>query len=342
MKYILHIGPGKTGTKSLQRAFYCKRNILQRLGIKYPKPFSGYGHHWLARVLSGEKLERLQLSKNWEEEFRKRIANAEICVISSEAFSNIRDLGAVTTLFPPDNTKVVIYVREPITHASSWYRHKIYADNFTISFIEFAARHHHGRIFDLATQWIQAYGRENVILRHYDRESMPDGSIVIDFANLIRPELVEVFKTERFEINEGISGNLLFIKRVLNCFLSMQECISIRGELKKISRIKPDFTGKIPVDAETARQINILARAQFNALESQYGISVKLHDRRIVAPPVPDRDTLQHDLNLILEKARKEKWNIATLIQRNFGMLALDDTYRAFAKNTMNLDRTSN
>ena len=168
---------------------------------------------------------------------------------------------------------------------------------------------------------------------------MLEGDVVFDFASLIRPELAELFKLNSYRFNPGIAGNLLFLKRILNCFISMQECISIRSELKEIKMMKPDFHGKIPVDSKTANRIAFLARAQFDALENQLGISVKPHDGNIEAPPIPDRDKLPDDLDRILERAREEKWKIATLIERNFRMLALDETYRTFAKNSLDMDQ---
>lgn len=338
MKYILHIGPMKTGTKSLQRAFYENRYLLPELGIKYPRPLQGTAHHALARAISGQSPVGYKLPQNWREIFRKETAGEGICVISSEAFSTIHDLSTVTPFFPPNKTMVVMYLREPVTHIASWYQQKIFSETLSMSFRDFA-KHNYIPLFEMASRWIQVYGRENVMLRHYDRECMLEGDIVIDFASLIRPELIELFKLNSYRINPGIAGNLLFIKRILNCFISVQECISIENEIKELKLMKSDFNGKIPVDSKTANQIVLLTRAQFDALENQFGISIKPYDRQIEAPLTPDCDKLQYDLSRILEKARKEEWNIAEIIERYFSMLASDETLRTFAKNTTDMDQ---
>ena len=159
------------------------------------------------------------------------------------------------------------------------------------------------------------------MLRHYDRKSMLEGDVVIDFANLIRPELAELLKLNSYRFNPGIAGNLLYIKRFLNRFISIQECISIRSELKELKLMKSDFYGKIPVESKTASRIAFLAKAQFDALENQLGISIKPYVGQIEGPQIPDRDKLPDDLDRILERARAENWNIAALIERNLSML---------------------
>ena len=320
MRYILHIGPIKTGTDSIQYAFRSCDRVLRQHGIAYPgHRWGGTAHHHLANILAGQDPQYLGLPKNWEERFHAEIADADICVVSSENFSNFRDVSLVTSLFPPSQTMVIIYLREPISHTASWYRQSIFGSNLSSSFQEFA-KHYRLPFSDLANRWIKAYGRENVMLRKYGREFLLDGDVVSDFAHQVQPELVDVFRKNKYKLNPGIAGNLLFIKRVLNCFINIKECNSIVPELKKIRLMESHFNGKIPVDQETASRIALLSRKQLDALEKQFGISIEPHVGPIEAPAVPDYDRLQYDFRKILEEARKNKWIIATLMERYFSI----------------------
>lgn len=323
MKYILHIGPIKTGTDSIQYAFRSSEKVLRQYGIAYPgHKWGGTAQHNLAHILSGLDPQKVGLPKNWEERFHAETADADICVVSSESFSNFRDVSLVTSLFPPSNTMVVIYIREPVSHTASWYRQNIFGSNLSTSFQEFA-EHHRLPFSDLANRWAKAYGRENVILRKYGREFLLYGDVVTDFAHLIRPELVDVFGKNTYTENPGIAGNLLFIKRVLNCFISIEECVSIISELKKIRLMESHFNGKIPVDQETASRIAFLSRKQLDVLEKQFGLFIEPQVKPIEAPATPDYDMLQNDFRKILDEARKNKWNIATLMERYFSIFTI-------------------
>ena len=324
MKYILHIGPMKTGTDSIQHAFRKNRDILGRYGIVYPgRRWGGMAHHNIAYLFCGQSPQEVGLPNNWVENFRAEIADAETCIVSSESFTNVQDVKEVASIFPPNDTTVVIYLREPVTHTASWYRQQIFASNISMSFMEFA-QHYRLPFSDLADRWCGVYGRENVILRQYDRKLLFRGDVVADFANLIHPELVDALQQNEYELNPGIAGNLLFIKRVLNCFISIQEAVSIIGEIKKLRLMKPRFSGKIPVDQETASRISFLSRNKLAALERNFGISMKPHDGPIDAPLCPNRDKLPTDLRQILGEAKSNDWKIAKLIEQNFRLLDIE------------------
>ena len=324
-EYVLHIGPPKTGTSSLQVAFRNNREALWRRGILYPGSFWGKprerAHHKLARVINGEDAEQCGLPENWQEIFFDETADADICVLSSEFFSNIRNPEVVASLFPASRTRVVIYVREPVTHAVSTYQKNIKNLNLCFSFQEFS-EFYRTPYLHLVDCWSGAFGRENVLLRPYDREVMRGGDIVADFANLVRPELDMVFSGQEFARNSSVAGNLLFIKRVLNCFITLEEILSVRNEVAKLGEMDSSFIGSIPLDRESVERIRKSSKRDLELLMDRYGFPVNPRKNPITGPLYPDYEKLSHDYRRIKNAAKDRGGNLATLLGRMEYMFA--------------------
>lgn len=325
-EYVLHIGPPKTGTSSLQIAFRDNREVLRRHGVIYPGSFWEYpkerAHHKLARTINGEDAERFGLPENWRESFLDEISDADICVLSSEFFSNIQYPEAVASFFPPSRTRIVIYVREPVAHTVSRYQKNIKDRNCCMSLQEFSEFYRFSYLH-LADRWSGSFGRENVLLRLYDREVMLGGDIVADFANLVRPGLEMVFAGQEFARNPSVAGNLLFVKRLLNNFISLEESISLRNEVGKLRRLDNSFTGNIPIDQKSAEQIRKTSNRDLEMLKERFDFPIKPRLKPITGPLFPDYDKLAHDYWRIMNEAKnREKGNLATLLGRMKSMFA--------------------
>lgn len=318
-EYVLHIGPPKTGTTSLQVAFRNNREALRQRGILYPEYFwekpIERAHHKLARVLNGEDSELFGLPENWRESFLDQTSDADICVLSSEFFSNIQKPEAVASLFPPSRTKIVIYVREPVSHVVSRYQNKVKKHNLFMSFQEFSV-FYRVPYLDLADRWSGAFGREKVLLRLYDREVMLGGDIVADFANLVRPGLEMVFSGQEHARNRSVAGNLLFVKRVLNRFISLEESLSVRHEVGKLSSLDKFFTGSIPIDQKTEERIRKGSDRDFDMLKERFGFQIEPRQKPITGPLFPDYEKLAQDYRRIRNEAKNRGRNLATLLGR--------------------------
>jgi hypothetical protein len=77
-KYIIHIGPYKTGSTYLQRTFVATRETLLASGIHYPVPRMMAGHHYF----KGASVEE------FEDQFANLNRFPGTVLLSSEAFSN--------------------------------------------------------------------------------------------------------------------------------------------------------------------------------------------------------------------------------------------------------------
>ena len=322
MKYVLHIGPNKSGTTSLQEAFNENRDALRQRGIDYPGAEWGYiGQHKLAKVFRGDKPEEIILPKNWMEKFREDTENsgAETCVISSEIFFHDSDPEQVATLFPPERTRIVTYLREPVSHLVSYYQQWVVTVDVSMSLMEFVETSAPS-YSETLRKWSERFGRENLTLRKYDRDSLLDGNTVADFAHLLQPGLEEIFAGQTHESNSGIAGNLLFIKRMLNCFIDEDESRSVKTEIDELSNLDPSFIGRIPVDQESVNKIASLRSKDIQALHEEFGLLLEPRKKPYEAPVWPDQDRLAEDFARIFSEARAKKYKLVPLLERMTNM----------------------
>lgn len=326
MEYVLHIGLPKTGTKSLQTALSENRQALLRHGVVYPVTgLMGKRkiyHVGLHDVLSGLGPERVGMPKDWVERFKEETACADMCVLSCERFSSLAEPGAIASLMPRERTRVVMYVREPVAHVVSLYRNKVKVLNMTMSLRDFAESYRLPYL-SVAERWAAAFGSDNVLIRRYGRDN-GRWDIVSDFANLIGLDRESAFPSRRYELNPGISGNLFFVKRVLNCFISRQHCPYLWADMRELMYMDDRFRGPIPVDQEMVDLISHRSREILVGLERRFGLSVRPRENPIEAPPCPDHGKLAQDFERILASARERNGSLAMQLERMTNMFAME------------------
>lgn len=319
MEYVLHIGMPKTGSLSLQRAFFENRSVLRRLGVVYPvagiKPGTNAKakHNKLKHALVGCDPKEIGMPEDWMEKFRAETEGAEICVVSDQHFHRLLKPELVLPLFPRNQTRVVIYLREPVIHVASQYAHSVkIIHNRTMSLQEYAKFICWSNV-EIVDRWIKTFGRENVMMRKYDRHSLLDEDIVKDFAHLVRPGLEKIFSIQKYVANRSFAGNLLFIKRVLNHFIEAKYNGPICREMSELARFNPRFQGRFFVDQETVNLIASLFREDFEVMGKRFGFFIKPRDEIIDGSSSPEMGNLLHDYHLIRSKV-KEGGNLAALL----------------------------
>lgn len=121
---LLHIGPAKTGTTSLQSAFHTNRGALAAHGVHYAgrgtQPRAAAGAVAIGRRIAGHQ----QGMEAWPQLVQEvRDSTAKRVVISSETFARANDQRAKTVIdaFGPERTHVVITMRPLVDMlSSSW------------------------------------------------------------------------------------------------------------------------------------------------------------------------------------------------------------------------------
>lgn len=316
MEYIVHIGVNKTGTSSLQSAFHTAQDALRARKIIYPKTgIELSAHHGISRAIKGRKPEDGGLSGDWKQSLVQECQGMDICVLSSEDFATLLDPAPLAEICPPGQTRIVLYVREHVAHTVSWYQQAVHSRNITASLAEFVELHlvSYSAIYD---RWAAIYGKDNIIVRHYDRAALIAGDIVTDFCQLLQPSLADIFADQSHDANPSLAGNLLFAKRLINNFITREESMRIASEMLGLTSIDTSFRGKIAVPAETTARIHFLARHDRAALKAQTGLNLGVKGGAIKGAECPDMDRLQSDLQLLCQTAEARGFLCAEFLDK--------------------------
>lgn len=168
MKFILHIGRHKTGTSALQLFLANNRDVLRNYGINYPQFENRRTHHDLAFQIRDMEFD-VALGK-----VAMAADGCDKVIISSEAFSKLKDPSDTAKVIPVGETKVVLYVREYASLLASWYQQNIQSSSRTCGFSDYISVQNVSHV-PVIERWAKVYGKENVEVRLYDRENLMGG-----------------------------------------------------------------------------------------------------------------------------------------------------------------------
>jgi hypothetical protein len=315
MRYILHIGLNKTGTSTLQVYLHNHRAELQAQGVWYPSMGkSANAQHDLAQGIKEKDFSKYGIDPGVLKESGAPEGTKTI-LICSENFHTVKDVPAVAALFPPEQTKVIIYLREHVAYLASWYQQVVQTrGDITYSFFDFAQLLGYP-FMDLVGRWKSIYG-ENVHVRAYDRDKLVGGDIVVDFfaaAFGTKPPSPRHFEDK----NPSISGNLLFVKLVLNHFLTMEESQAIIEELGALAVMDKRFTGKMRVSELDAKRLVHRYREDRKQLRESFGIMLKPPREGLDGNAAPDMATLRDDVAFFLSTAKARNFRFHDTFSRN-------------------------
>lgn len=320
MEFLVHIGINKTGTSSLQRAFFDHRAALAELGIVYPEMgIDVASHHDVSRALKGVDPASLGMPRDWKERLLAECDGAKTCLLSSENFHTIADPSKVLALCPAGQTRIVVYIREHAAHLVSWYQQAIQSRNTAMTLDEFI-EHHALSFLKMIQKWEAAFGPGNVTVRLYDRAALKDGDVISDFCAFLGDGAADVLVGKSQPSNPSVGGNLLFIKRVLNCFVTKAESLSVANEVAGLTNIDPTFAGKVPVSEETLTRIQFLCRKDRAGLNERYGLNMKPRLKPIEGPAFPDWDRLAADFEKIQAESQRKGFKLCRYLDRMTGM----------------------
>jgi len=215
----MHIGTGKTGTKSLQQFLHKNRLVLAKKGILYPRAFGSTRHYKLAHYVMDfhkldplkEKLGLLRLSKKSVrikaglmseddvKDFRKEIArsfqkeiqntNCTKLLISTEGLGNLFIVNEIQFLkkflddFVNEYT-IIVYLRSQHERAISGFSTRCGLGSTNESFFRerFVRRYNYEKLLG---RWSNVFRDKNIIPRIFSRKELLDGDIKKDFVSLL-------------------------------------------------------------------------------------------------------------------------------------------------------------
>lgn len=174
----------KTGTTALQSYFSQNRSTLLSHGVLYPKTgVVSNAHYELSNALgfkmNGENsISQNELSKLKNSLLKEITPSTSKVIISSEIFVRNAPLDLVKEFFSDFNIKIVVYLRRH----DHWYL-SAYAQSAKmksmppwrkgpLGFIKFSKKNNPKYINyrHLVDRWANAFGKENIIVRPYEKE----------------------------------------------------------------------------------------------------------------------------------------------------------------------------
>jgi hypothetical protein len=312
----LHIGLNKTGTSSLQDFFRMNAQALwDEAGLCYPQAGrdGGPAHHALSKWLKSPKGIEAGAEAPMVAALLGELREAQSAVISSEDFHTHgpRSIEQLARLLAGHRVRVYLYVREHVAYLSSWYQQNVQATHLSCAFDTFCY-FTRKPLAKIADQWAKAFGPGNVELALYERPLLAGGDIVQDFAARIglAGDLGR-FKRKPYDSNPSVAGNLLFIKRLLNNFHSKPVAASFVDEVTALSRLKPQFQGRMAVDEETVRYVAGMYKADRLELQQRYGLRIAAPEGPQTGQPTPDFSTLRADWDWVMATARERGFALA-------------------------------
>lgn len=307
---ILHLGFNKTGTSSLQDFVALNRERLRERGICYPEAGSdGVAHHPLAEALRADDREGLRRIRD---ELSVEATAGEDLLFSSEALASVARLDALRDLLADFDVTIIAYVREHNSHLVSWYQQDIQMSDMSCSFRQYAWQNR--RVFGWQLEsWRKAFGRERMQVRLYDRRVLADGDIVADFMALIGVGDRGGWQRKPYENNPSVTGNLLFFKKLCNCF-GGPELRAITSEIQQLSKLSPRFRGNLHVPDALVADIVRQNSSDREMLRATYGIEIPERKGALDGQPMPDAATLREDWDLVFGAAREGDMAFARLL----------------------------
>lgn len=302
-RFLLHIGANKTGTSSIQRMLVENTSALSDAGWAYPDfHLQHCAHHALAYALAGHPTRGL--GEGWRGAWAQATADPNRrTVVSSELFFRNVPPQAAATLFPPGQTRIVLYLREHLSYLASWYAQAVQERNLTASFDDYIRLF--PQPFDVfLKRWETVYGADAITLRPFRRDAFPGGDIRADF--LTQMGGVDGITMPAADSNLTISGNLLFFKRLLNHVMSYEEAHAypIPDEFGAYAELTETFRGRFETGPKTAELVSHLFAKDRAALKAR-GVHLGPVPERVKGQPCPNYDTLQDEVTLIARVANE-------------------------------------
>ena len=301
---FVHIGMSKAGSTAIQTAFADGRQNLIRHGVHYLSLMQNHSrlfHYVLdteCRMRRDFNLPHIEgLVDPSPDELRSamiaelRDTPASICVLSGEGLFDLhtKDVEKLAACLRPtfDQIKIVAYVREPITWATSRAQQYIKKRTTTLAklYDPVAVAASQSKIVpnyrDLEG-YVSVFGLENVLVRALDRSTLVGGDLLRDFCSVIgRPEAADALVSRRS--NRALSAEAVLLMDAYN------QLMVERGAAKKrkpttMRRHLEDLPGTpFALPRALLEEVAKATASDLAWLEETFGVALKLS-------PLPEKE----------------------------------------------------
>lgn len=192
MTIWIHIGLVKTGTTTIQNFLAGNSEKLAGHGYLYPtgKPGGpGYAaHFFLAHELRGHP--KFDGSRGcWDDVTRLQLENPGASVIvSAESFQHLarQHVAAMRRKLTGFDVRIIVYLRQQSQLIESWYMQKLKTGRTHVEFEKFLQEKRDETLTfsKLLSAW-DVFGRENIVVRTFERSQMVGRDLLDDFCSVV-------------------------------------------------------------------------------------------------------------------------------------------------------------
>lgn len=213
---FLHVGLHKTGTTSLQKAFFDNRAALERQGVLYPstglspKPVN-WGHHELAYALR-QRPQGLEMWQALREEAdaaglpKVLVSSEELSLLPFPTLPGPAAFKLISEVFEGYDVRLICYLRPQAEMIASLYNHHVKSVGEHRDILEFIAqvapRLDYQNYLNVAAHGL---GPETVEVRRYQKSHMKNGDIISDMAERLGIDLTRGFVLRQTALNSGLT-----------------------------------------------------------------------------------------------------------------------------------------
>ena len=225
----IHIGTPKTGTTAIQKYLCANRKELEKQGCQYPKFKKKYSYAQPSR--NGCFIEEKSFDEDVYKECMDQIVNAfesfSTIILSDEGIWNSgaakkKTWKRLVSVTEPNNiqVKIIVYLRRQdeyiFSHWSQIIKDRRLTDTFPEYCNEASYKKEHMDYLQMLDTIAEFVGKENIIVRPYEKKQFVDGSIIPDFLDVVGISRTEEFKERSGADNISYKDSILELKRKLN------------------------------------------------------------------------------------------------------------------------------
>ena len=206
MTAYVHIGASKTGTTTLQRFLFENTRHMNKYSLYFSENL-GRNFRSLGRDFTIEHIRFDNFYNTFKEDikkFEREVKNIKgDLILSNEGlydfYENTQQIFKFKNFMNEvgiDNIKIIVYIRDSVDLAISWYLYifKVHKINEN-AFEDELYKDRFMRVCNHCTlkMWEEAFGKENLIVKLFDKNEFYKGDLIKDFLHIFNLELDEHF-----------------------------------------------------------------------------------------------------------------------------------------------------
>ena len=212
--FIIHIGDGKCGSSSIQRAMYSGRTKLGKQNLVYETSAKDGSHFGLVTLAGlptrGDSNRQKDLAKKTVKLIQKTRGENDSVVLSAESFFSLKPNEVIKIL--DHITKnigvldIVVYIRPPHSQYLSMVQQALKGDK------NFRKPDEYRRpVTAVLKRWKGNPHVRKLVVRKFDRDSLYKGDVVEDFAAVMSELSGKTIKLEPVEANISLSAEQMVV-----------------------------------------------------------------------------------------------------------------------------------